>query len=385
MKYDFVVLGADGIQGRIVSRDLLESGYTIFTADICKTKITPLLKKYPKRSTFRFVDLRNIDEAIAVIRKSGADVVVNCADMYWNRNVYKACLAAKRHCVDLGSWIESTRTQLEMNARFKKIGKTAVTGCGSVPGIGNVMLNYASKKFDTLESVDVGFVWNSNQKKFVEPFSMKSILEEFTYDPRFIKNNRWIEKRPLEVSIERRHRLIGYQKSFLIQHPEIFTFHHYYYKAKGLKNVRFFAGFPTHSVQNIQALIDMNFHSDKPVSIEGLRIAPLDLLAPVLKTLIWPRGYTEEENLWVEIIGRKNRKKKKILMECLVPVIKRWEDSGCNIDTGFPASIIAQMIKYGVIKQPGSFAPEAIVPEEPFFKALAKKKLEVYENGEKIN
>ena len=384
MKYDFIVLGADGIQGRIVVRDLLESGYAVFASDICKTKITPLLKKYPKRSIFRFADLRNTDEAVAVIRKSSADVVVNCADMYWNVNVYKACLAAKRHCIDLGSWIELTRTQLGMNARFKKIGKTAVTGCGSVPGIGNVMLRYASQKFDILESVDVGFAWNSNQKKFVEPFSMKSILEEFTYNPRYVKNNRWVESKPLRVSIKRRHRLIGLQKSFLVQHPELYTFYRYY-KSKGLKNVRFFAGFPNHSVDKIYALIDMNFHSDRPVVIEGMRIAPFDLLAPVLKTLPWPKGYTEEENLWVDISGKKNGKKRKILMECLVPVVKGWEKAGCNIDTGFPASIIAQMIKHGEIMKSGSFAPEVLVPAEPFFKALAKKRLKVYENGKRIN
>ena len=72
-------------------------------------------------------------------------------------------------------------------------------------------------------------------------------------------------------------------------------------------------------------------------------------------------------------------------MECLVPPLKGWEDAGCNIDTGFPASIIAQMIKRGVIKKRGSFAPEAVVPEKPFFAALAKKKLEVYEDGKRIN
>ncbi|MGC9968594.1 MAG: saccharopine dehydrogenase C-terminal domain-containing protein [Minisyncoccia bacterium] len=385
MKYDFAVLGADGIQGRIVVRDLLEQGYHVFAADLYKTKLAALLERYDRRRyTFARVDLRNIDAAKKVIRRSGADVVINCADMYWNLNVYKACLATRRHCVDLGSWIELTRQQLGLDRRFKEIGRTAITGCGSVPGIGNVMLRYAAKKFDTVESVDVGFAWDSNQKKFVEPFSMKSILEELTYNPKFIKNGRWTERRPLEVVRERNYRLVGRQKAFLIQHPEIYTFYRNY-KAKGLKNVRFFGGFPEHSLEKIRALIDLNFHRDKPVKLEGIRVAPFDMLAPVLKTLPFPDGYTEKENLFVEITGRKNGKRKKILMECLVPVVKGWENAGCNIDTGFPAVIMAKMIKEGVIKEPGSFSPEAVVPEEPFFRALAKKKLEVYENGKRIN
>ena len=74
-----------------------------------------------------------------------------------------------------------------------------------------------------------------------------------------------------------------------------------------------------------------------------------------------------------------------MLMECLVPHVKGWEMHGCNIDTGFPAVIIAKMIKDGVIRECGSFAPEAIVPERPFFAELRKKGLEVYENGQLIS
>ena len=71
-------------------------------------------------------------------------------------------------------------------------------------------------------------------------------------------------------------------------------------------------------------------------------------------------------------------------MECLVPALKGWEDAGCNIDTEIPASILGQMIKEGIITKKGSFALEAIVPPEYFFKELKKKKI-IFENGRKIN
>ncbi|TSC68824.1 MAG: saccharopine dehydrogenase [Parcubacteria group bacterium Gr01-1014_66] len=384
MQYDFLVLGADGMQGLIVTRDLLERGHSVFSADLYKTKIRKLLSAYPERMVFEYVDLRDIQMTINIIQKSGAQVVVNCADMDWNVNVYRACIETRTHCVDLGTWIEMTEEQLGFDPQFKKIKKTAITGCGSVPGIGNVMLKYAARKFDTLHSVDVGFVWDSNQKKFVVPFHMKSILEEFTYNPRYLKHGRWVETKPLKIIREAHHQLIGYQKSFLVQHPEIFTFFHYYKKI-GLENVRFFAGFPPHSLEKIHTLIELGFHREKPIKIEGKEIAPIDLLSPVFKHMRIPRGYTESENLWVEIGGRHDRKEEKILMECLVPPLKGWEDAGSNIDTGFPAVIIAKMIKDNVIRQRGSFAPEAVVPERAFFAELRKKKLEVYENGKKIN
>ena len=37
-----------------------------------------------------------------------------------------------------------------------------------------------------------------------------------------------------------------------------------------------------------------------------------------------------------------------------------------------------------MIKDAGVFAPEAVIPEEPFFKELAKRRMFVYENGKKI-
>ena len=387
MKYDFIVLGADGMQGSIVIRDLLEQGHTVFAADLYKTRMKKTLQRASSQQLrFSFIDLRNIDAIVALLKKTKSDIVINCADMYWNLNVYKACATTRKHCVDLGSWVELTERQLATHKLFKAIGRTAITGCGSVPGIGNVMLRYAAQKFDRITGINVGFAWDSNQKKFVVPFSMKSILEEFTYSPRFIKHGKWVKIKPLAISIRRKFKLIGYQQSFLVYHPELYTFYRYF-KNKGVQNIRFFAGFPEHSLEKIYSLIDLGFHNDKPVAIKefGVKIPPLDLLNPVLKELNSPPGYTESENLWVEIRGMKNKKLKTILMECLIPPLKGWEEAGCNIDTGFPAVIIAKMIKDGIITERGSFAPEAVVPEKDFFEELAKKKLRVYENGRAIN
>ncbi|MEK7085183.1 MAG: saccharopine dehydrogenase NADP-binding domain-containing protein, partial [Patescibacteria group bacterium] len=333
-KYDFLVLGADGLQGVIAARLLLERGYSVFCADLYKTKIQKIMAEYGRgRSAFSFVDLRDISQTARLMKKSGADTVVNCAEMDWNLNVYNAALEANANCVDLGAWIELTARQLKKNHAFKKIGCTAITGCGAVPGIGNVMLRYASRKLDTLESVDVGFAWASNKKDFVVPFSIKSILEELTYRPSFVKQGKMVNKKPLEVSFERRFRLVGRERVYMVQHPELFTFRRYFME-QGLSNIRFFAGFPPHSLQKIQTLIELGFYKEKPILLEGIKIAPLFILPPVLKELGSPPGYTERENLWLDIKGAEDGKKKRILMECLVPPIKGWESSGGNIDTG---------------------------------------------------
>ena len=122
----------------------------------------------------------------------------------------------------------------------------------------------------------------------------------------------------------------------------------------------------------------------KPIDFQGKKIWPDEFAGELLKDIKYPKGYTETENLWVLIKGKENGKEKKILMECIVPPLKGWEDAGCNIDTGMPASIIAQMILKGTINKPGVIS-ENIVPVEPFFKELRKRKMLVYENGKRIN
>ena len=121
------------------------------------------------------------------------------------------------------------------------------------------------------------------------------------------------------------------------------------------------------------------FGSEKLIDFRGMKIKPNEFLTEVLKRIKYPLGYKETENLWVLMKGKHKGKNKEILMECIVPPLKGWEDAGCNIDTGMPASIIAQMIFGKVITQPGSYAPEEIVPVEPFFKELRRRSMCVYE------
>ena len=124
--YDFVVLGADGMQGRIVARDLLEKGYDVLLADLSQLKLKELLKKYSQQASFEQADLRDVNRTIGIIQKSGAEVIINCAEGDWNMNVYQAGLHTRCHLVDLGSRVDMTRDQIKLDKHFKKIDRKSV-------------------------------------------------------------------------------------------------------------------------------------------------------------------------------------------------------------------------------------------------------------------
>lgn len=373
------------MQGRIVCRDLLEKGYALFTSSLSGKGIEDLIRKYPDRICFESLDLNDSIATTQAIRRSGARVIINCAEGDWNLNVYKCALMTGTHVLDLGSDIPMTKEQIGMHQYFKDKNLLAITGCGSTPGVNNIMLHFALKKdFDSIDSVEAGFAWDSNIKEFVVPFSIQSIIEEFTEPAPYIEDGTWFEGMPLESQISRKHRSIGKQTSFLVRHPETYTFY-LYYRKDGLRNMKFYAGFPDHSRRVIEDFIKFGLGGKEERKLGKARLKPVDYLTEVLRDLPKPEGYTEKENLWVEVTGLKNGKVKKVLMECLVPTLAGWEDAGCNIDTGLPASIMAQMVKEEVIKERGSFEPGIVVPSEPFFRELRKRQMLVYENGTLVN
>ncbi|MBI3632190.1 MAG: saccharopine dehydrogenase NADP-binding domain-containing protein [Candidatus Vogelbacteria bacterium] len=384
MEYDFLIIGSSGMQGRIVVRDLLESGFKVYCADLYRDGSEKNLVEHPG-TPFEFIDLRKFEELKSFIKKIVARVVINCAEGDWNHDVYRVCLEEKRHVIDLGSDIPVTKAQLAMSKAFKDADRVAITGCGSTPGINNVMMKHASQFFNKIDTIEIGFAWDSNVKKFVVPFSVESIIEELTDLAPVYEASQWIDRVPAETEVTREFREIGSQKCYLVRHPETYTFTQDY-KDFEPKNIRFYAGFPDHSLEVLRKIIELGFGAKGLLNFEKTEIRPIDAVSRILTRLPKPDNYTEKENLWVEVSGKgKDDGIKIVRMECIVMTLPGWGDAGCNIDTGLPASIIAQMILDERIFARGSFAPDMAVPTDEFFKELKKKGMTVYQDGNSIN
>jgi len=382
MKYNFIVFGGTGQQGRICSRDLLESGYSVMLAGRNKEVVEDLLRN--KKAGFMKVDLRNSDNIAKAIIKSGADVVVNCAELVFNVAVMKACLKTNKSLTDLGGLQYITKEQFKLHNEFKKSKLVCITGCGSTPGLLNVVVKHAIERFDKVDTIDLGFVWDSNIKKFVIPYSMHSIFDEFTQLPVTFHKGKFLKENRIICRGTRNFKAVGKQTVYCIVHSEVYSFAKYF-KKYGLNNVHYMAGFPEHSAKVIQLLLNLGFSSNEEIEVNGVKFRIVDFTDKVLGRLNISKGYKETENLWAEINGTKNGKTKKMKVDCIIKTVRGWEDAGSNIDTGRTISIMSQMIKNGLIKEKGVFAPEAVVPHKLFIKELSKREMYVYFDNKKIN
>ena len=383
MKYDFAVVGANGMQGKIVARDLLESGYSVLLCANDDYGLEKLLEH--DNSEFSLIDLHKMDRVRRILKNSAVRVLVNCAMDDFNLNVTKTALELGMHYMDLGSEDAMMREQKKLHPEFEAKGLLAISGIGSTPGINNIMLRYVTPRFDTIDTVHLGFAWSSNMPVFVAPFSIDAIAYEFTEPATIFRDGKFVEVMPDEpTGIDYNYRSIGKQYTCYTKHIEHHTFRDYL-KKKGVKNIVVYSSFPSHSYSTLRKLAELGFLSKEPIEINGLPVRPLDFVTEAVRHIPIPEGYTEKENVWLKVYGTKSGKKHVEEMDCIAETLPGWEDAGCNVDTGLPASILAQMMYDEEIPERGFYSPEYVVPPEIFFKRLGKKKIWIYDNGEKIN
>lgn len=364
----FVVLGGYGNMGSICVRDLYDSckdcEIIIAGRDLEKAK-KYANSFYDKRVKYARVDVTNINSTANLLKNS--DVCINCVQYYYNLHVMKACLKSKCNYLDLGGLFHMTRKQLKLNNKFKKINKVAILGCGATPGITNILASYGYKKLKYAKEMHIGFGDYDKTKydqPFVLPYSMHTLLDEFTLKPPvFTKGRLKFFKPGFGGHYIDFPKPIGRVKGFYSIHSELATFP----KSFHLKECTFTLTFPEEFIKQIRFLINTKLTNENEIKI-------MDKWLPNPKTKIDDLEYVR-----VEIIGNK-----KLTLDCLTKTNKKYNYPAGSYDTGVPPSIIAQFIADEKIKFKGASAPEFIVPEIEFFKELKKRKIYVFLNNKKV-
>ncbi len=375
----FVVLGGYGNIGKVIVKDLFDSfkdsEIMIAGRDLDKAKQYANLFK-SSRVRYAKINVTNINETSFLLKN--ADVCINAVQYYFNLDIMKACLKAQTNYLDLGGLFHMTKKQLKLNNEFKKINKTAILGCGSTPGITNVLASYGYKKLKKVNEIYITFGDYDKTKylqPFVLPYSMQTLFDEFTLKPALLKNGKLIFVNPGsgEKYIDFP-KPVGKLQGFYSLHSELATFP----SSFKLKECSFRLTFPEEFNKQIRFLVNTGFASNKEIKINNLKLKPRDFTAKIMDRWL-PNSKTKVNDLEyvrVELIGNK-----KLILDCLTKTTNNIPAG--TYDTGVPPSIIAQFIVNNKIKFKGVGAPEFIVPELLFFEELKKRNIFVFSNGKK--
>ncbi len=378
-----VVLGGSGEMGRVICTDLAETFKgEIVIADRNKSKADAFAKSFKsRRIRGARIDANDVDSFNDEL--NGANVLINSANYYVNLLAMQGALANNVHYIDLGGLYHMTLKQLKLNSKFKKKNLLAILGCGSTPGITNIMAGHYAKGFETIDSIDIQFAdrdYTKYNMPFMLPYSLDTLYDEFSMRPAVFKNKKHIFTDPISGSIGVNFpKPIGLKSCFYTLHSEVATLPNTF-KDRGIKECSFRGGFDREFVDKIKFLIDMGFSSREQIEIEDKKITPRRLSVMLMNRFV-PNSSTkfnDIELLRVDISGMQNGKSKRIVAYCKAKTNKKHNIPAGAWDTGVPPSIIAQMIANNKIDYTGVLPSELAIPSDLFFSELKRRDMVVF-------
>jgi len=373
-----IVVGGAGGMGRVAARDLARSpgvhGVTI--ADLDGERAAAVASEIDAPG----IELVGLPADVTrpgfpdVLR--GHDVCIASVAYRLNPLIAEACLEAGCGYVDLGGLFHVALQTLEYDGRFKEAGLTGVTCVGGSPGITNMLAVAGGRELDP-DSVRAIHVRLGSMDPSVEglplpiPYSLDTILDEFTIPAMAFRNGEFMEVPPLgepeEIDFLPP---IGRRGVFTTLHSEVATLPRAF---PGVREVTFKIALEQALVDRFQLIAALGLASTEPIEAGGQLVRPRDVLSALGRRLPQAAGTEDIECLRVVLEGTHEGRPATAVAESLIEPDRGAKMGGGALDTGIPPSIVAQMVAAGEVKGPGMFAPEEAVDPDLFFARLAER------------
>lgn len=372
-----IVLGGAGAMGRITVRTLTEYDNVdqITIADYNEARAQAVASTLnSSKLRVQQIDVTNKEQLNTLLQ--GANVVLSAVDYVYNVPILQACIRNNVHYADLGGLFHISRTLLAMHDEVEAAGITAILGMGGTPGITNLLARMAVDTLDSVESIKVQLGCGDETPStapLVAPYSIRTILDEFTKQPQVFENGTWHAQQPLTGQEELVFPApIGRATAIYSLHSECATFP-VSFQDKGIRYVSFKIAFPNDFLTKLKFLVDLGFGSNEPISVQGVNVSPREVLARLLE--MTPIEEVEPQDcdvLRIVATGKAHGQPLEITNQVVVHPYKRWGVSAGALDTGTPLAIAGQMLARGEITKRGAFGPEVCVPTAVFFREAAR-------------
>ncbi len=236
------------------------------------------------------VDAMDSAAVAALIRDTGAQIVINVGSAFVNMTVLDACIATGAAYIDTAIHEDPAKIcetppwygNYEWTRRdaCEKAGVTAILGIGFDPGVVNAYARLAADQMDHVTAIDIVDInAGSHGRWFATNFDPEINFREFTGTVYSWQNGAWAENTMFEVGQNWDMPVVGPQRAYLTGHDEVHSLSARYPEA----DVRFWMGFGDHYINVFTVLKNLGLLSEKPVTTaEGQQVIPLKLVKAVL-------------------------------------------------------------------------------------------------------
>jgi len=381
-----LIIGAGGV-GNVTAHKCAQisdvfSKITLASRNIdkCRKIQQDVREKTGRHIDIAQVDADNVPETAALINKIKPDVVINVALPYQDLAIMDACLETGVHYIDTANYEPRDVPHFEYSwqwnyhDKYRKKGIMAVLGCGFDPGVSNAYCAYAQKKiYDEIKTIDIvdcnaGSHWHP----FATNFNPEINIREITQKGKYWQNGKWIETKPLDMSIDFDYPEAGVKKSYLLFHEELESLVRH---IKGLERIRFWMTFSENYLTHLRVLQNVGMTRIDEVEFEGKKIVPIQFLKALLPdpASLAP-NYSGKTVIGCVFDGIKNGQRKKTFIYNVCDHAECYREVGSqavSYTAGVPPVLGAVLVIKGIWKEQGVFNIEQLDPE-PFMELLNK-------------
>lgn len=372
-----LVLGYGNI-GSIIASDLASSmpSAHIVIGGRRLSKIEEVVKDIKRENVSGIqVDARKHDNLVKTLK--GFDVAAGALPGELGFRSIKAAIEAQVDFVDVSYMPENPLTLHEeaVNADI-----TVVPDCGVAPGVSNLLVGFAAGKLEKVE--DVQIMVGGLPEKPIPPFgytitwSAEGLIDEYVRRAKMIEDGKLIE----------REALTGLEK---IEFPGVGMLEAFYtdglrtllYTLEGVqsmweKTLRYGG-----HVSKIRFLKALGFLDETPIDLGKVQLSPRKLTVKLFEDRLTRPEIPDLLVMKVEVGGIKQDNRIRFVYSLLDRYDEKQGVTAMARTTGYPTSIVAQMIAHNMIEEKGVVPLEKLGDKEEIFnhimEELKRRRIEI--------
>ncbi len=387
--FTIALLGGAGMMGQGIVRDLLSDRAIVpleevRVHDASRARMEELRALFPgdARLTVHDLDVRDPAQLRAAVQ--GADLCLNAVPTLLGHQmaIFEAALDARVDYMDLGGLGTFTVKQMAQHDRFRDAGVQAVLGCGSDPGMSNVLCRAVADRLDRIDAIRLYWaaeLVGPENPVLVPPYSVSTVLAEYARpSTQFLdgahvecpplSGREWLDLPPPWGRCEFMHS--PHSEQLTVPLAEGIA-------EKGIQEFTWKLHLPHREHEAWIGLVKAGFGGfDRPVTVDGHEVSPLKVLEALIRRNREERAADIPEQASHEIhfalgtgqvAGRPATARSEVVIRPS-PLYDGYVDAGTSMN----ASIAAQLLLRGP-RRPGVRAPESAFDTAPYLAECEKR------------
>ncbi|MFY0596769.1 MAG: saccharopine dehydrogenase family protein [Cognatishimia sp.] len=233
------------------------------------------------------LDANNVADTVALIKETGAELLVNLALPYQDLVLMDACLEAGCHYLDTANYEPEDVAKFEYHwqwayqDKFKEAGLTAILGSGFDPGVTSVFATWLKKhKLDTIRQIDIlDANGGDNGQAFATNFNPEINLREVLAEVRHWENGAWQHSPALTNKVTFDFPGVGEKNMYQMYHEELESLSTHFPE---IERARFWMTFGDAYIMHATVLQNVGMTRIDPVMHDGKEIIPIQFLKTLL-------------------------------------------------------------------------------------------------------